>query len=183
MTKRVLRDVHAKFYKWSQLLHNCAKSLFTEHGTRGHGNMGWESLIGTILLFPHKDPEPGAKSHDNHRTILNFYTWAVVDHGKKDLPHTPPVHEPLSYQTMWDRRKVPRILLVGWGMGESCVGLQAAMLFPQTKSWQGPCLSHALFMNHRSGVQPRSPILVVYKQYVIWLMITVMHLVSKWKLT
>lgn len=34
VTKRVSRDVHAQWCKWSQLLHNPAKSLSTEHGVR-----------------------------------------------------------------------------------------------------------------------------------------------------
>ena len=48
-------DAHAQCSKWSQLLHNRAKSLFTEHGARGRESVGWENLVGAFLLIsPHQ---------------------------------------------------------------------------------------------------------------------------------
>ena len=41
VTKWVSRDVHAQWCKWSQLLHNPAKSLSTEHGVR---ELDWRLL-------------------------------------------------------------------------------------------------------------------------------------------
>ena len=42
VTKRVSRDVHAPWCKWSQQLHNPAKSLSTEHGVR---ELDWSLLV------------------------------------------------------------------------------------------------------------------------------------------
>ena len=52
----------------SQLLHTPAKPLFTEHGTRWHESLGWDSLTGNILLI------------SPHLFILKHtVVWAVVD--------------------------------------------------------------------------------------------------------
>ena len=48
MTKQVPHDAHVQHCKWSQMFHNCAGSLFTEHGAREP-----DHTILATLLFPH----------------------------------------------------------------------------------------------------------------------------------
>ena len=38
-------DAHVQCYKWSQLLHSNANSLFTEHGVRGWGERAWPAPV------------------------------------------------------------------------------------------------------------------------------------------
>lgn len=90
MTKQVPCDVYAQCHKKSQLLHNCAKSIFTEHGVREYDSVGRDSLIGTILFIsPHI-----------HTAIYSILEINAEMNKNKHLPSRYPQNQTLNKQNV-----------------------------------------------------------------------------------
>lgn len=99
---------HAQCYMWSQLLRNCAKSLSTEHGARGHESAGWENLVGAILLIsPHQFSGEGW----NHRAIECKQTCSVTP---LCLPEVEDKNSRTLHSLLWDGNRVRELNASKW---------------------------------------------------------------------